>query len=132
MALAQQDGSFTPNPVIDRLRGLTAHIPGFSVHARLVVSTFAEVATGMVEDTEDLRDALAARLDDPDAETRLEAVHGLALRGDPRAVEPALELLAAAERSEGDGMWRRLELRETAQRLAAQTGDERFAPYLPA
>ncbi|MEK6309354.1 MAG: AAA family ATPase [Curtobacterium sp.] len=63
VALAQQDGSFTPNPVIDRLRGLTAHIPGFSVHARLVVSTFAEVATGMVEDTGDLShpvlDALA-------------------------------------------------------------------------
>ncbi len=39
VALAQQDGSFTPNPVIDRLRGLTAHLPGFSVHARLVVST---------------------------------------------------------------------------------------------
>ncbi|WNY35228.1 hypothetical protein Q9Q99_10020 [Curtobacterium flaccumfaciens] len=63
VALAQQDGSFTPNPVIDRLRGLTAHIPGFSVHARLVVSAFAEVATGMVEDTGDLShpvlDALA-------------------------------------------------------------------------
>ncbi len=63
VALAQQDGSFTPNPVIDRLRGLTAHIPGFSVHARLVVSTFAEVASGMVEDTGDLShpvlDALA-------------------------------------------------------------------------
>ncbi|WP_372454460.1 AAA family ATPase [Curtobacterium oceanosedimentum] len=63
VALAQQDGSFTPNPVIDRLRGLTAHIPGFSVYARLVVSTFAEVATGMVEDTGDLShpvlDALA-------------------------------------------------------------------------
>ena len=29
-----------------------------------------------------LRDALAARLDDPDEDTRLEAVHGLALRGD--------------------------------------------------
>ncbi|KQO63867.1 ATP-binding protein [Curtobacterium sp. Leaf261] len=63
VALAQQDGSFTPNPVIDRLRGLTAHIEHFSVHPRLVVSTFAEVATGMVEDTRDLThpvlDALA-------------------------------------------------------------------------
>jgi hypothetical protein len=29
-------------------------------------------------------------------------------------------------------LWRRMELRETAQRLAAQTGDERFDPYLPA
>jgi len=63
VALAQQDGSFTPNPVIDRLRGLTAHLEHFSVHPRLVVSTFAEVATGMVEDTADLShpilDALA-------------------------------------------------------------------------
>ena len=97
------------------------------------VRDWATFALGMLasEDTEDLREALVARLDDPDAETRLEAVHGLALRGDPRAVEPALELLAAAAESEGDGMWRRLELRETAQRLAAQTGDERFGPYLP-
>ena len=98
------------------------------------VRDWATFALGMLasEDTEDLREALVARLDDPDAETRLEAVHGLALRGDPRAVEPALELLAAAARSEGGGMWRRMELRETAQRLAAQTGDERFEPYLPA
>ena len=63
IALAQQDGSFTPNPVIDRLRGLTAHLEHFSVHPRLVVSTFAEVATAMVDDTRSLAhpilDALA-------------------------------------------------------------------------
>jgi hypothetical protein len=49
--------------VIDRLRGLTAHLKYFSVHPRLVVSTFAEVATGMVEDATELShpilDALA-------------------------------------------------------------------------
>jgi methionyl-tRNA formyltransferase len=98
------------------------------------VRDWATFALGMLasQDTEQLREALAARLGDPDPETRLEAVHGLALRGDLRAVEPALELLAAAAESEGDGMWRRMELRETAQRLAAQTGDERFSRYLPA
>jgi hypothetical protein len=97
------------------------------------VRDWATFALGMLasEDTQDLREALVARLDDPDPETRLEAVHGLAVRGDQRAVEPALELLAAAEESDEDGMWRRMELRETAQRLAAQTGDERFRPYLP-
>ena len=97
------------------------------------VRDWATFALGMLasEDSQDLREALVARLDDPDPETRLEAVHGLAIRGDRRAVEPALELLAAAAETEGDGMWRRLELRETAQRLAAQTGDERFGPYLP-
>jgi len=97
------------------------------------VRDWATFALGVLaaEDTEALREALAARLGDPDHETRLEAVHGLALRGDRRAVEPALELLAAAAASEGDGMWRRMALRETAQRLAAQTGDERFSRYLP-
>jgi HEAT repeat protein len=97
------------------------------------VRDWATFALGMLSahDTQELREALAERLGDADPETRLEAVHGLAVRGDTRAVEPALELLAAAARSEGDGMWRRLELRETAQRLAAQTGDERFEQYLP-
>jgi methionyl-tRNA formyltransferase len=97
------------------------------------VRDWATFALGMLapQDTAELREALAARLADPDPETRLEAVHGLAVRGDQRAVEPALELLAAAAESDG-GLWRRMELRETAQRLAAQTGDERFDPYLPA
>ena len=97
------------------------------------VRDWATFALGMLasQDTVELREALAARLGDPDPETRLEAVHGLALRGDVRAVEPALELLATAASSEDGGMWRRMELRETAQRLAAQTGDERFQPYLP-
>jgi methionyl-tRNA formyltransferase len=100
---------------------------------RSEVRDWATFALGMLasQDTAELREALAARLGDKDAETRLEAVHGLALRGDLRAVEPALELLATAAGSDGD-MWRRMELRETAQRLAAQTGDERFDPYLPA
>jgi methionyl-tRNA formyltransferase len=99
---------------------------------RSEVRDWATFALGMLasQDTVELREALAARLGDPDPETRLEAVHGLALRGDLRAVEPALELLATAAGSDGD-MWRRMELRETAERLAAQTGDERFNPYLP-
>jgi methionyl-tRNA formyltransferase len=61
------------------------------------------------QDTPELREALVARLGDPHAQTRLEAVHGLALRGDKRAVEAALELLATAE-----------------------DGEPRFEPYLPA
>jgi hypothetical protein len=63
VALADREGSFTPNPVIDRLRGLTAHLDGFSVQPRLIVSTFAEVSAAMVEDAHDLThpvlDALA-------------------------------------------------------------------------
>lgn len=63
VALADREGSFTPNPVIDRLRGLTAHLDGFTVQPRLVVSSFADVATDMVEDARELShpvlDALA-------------------------------------------------------------------------
>jgi len=36
-------------------------------------------------DTPEVRDALAARLDDPDPDTRSEAIAGLELRSDPRA-----------------------------------------------
>jgi methionyl-tRNA formyltransferase len=82
------------------------------------------------QDSPALREALAARLEDPDPEARIEAVHGLALRADARAVEPALALLAAGE--PGGSLWTRHALEEAAIRLAAMTGDPRFAPYLPA
>ncbi|MET4782441.1 hypothetical protein ABIB56_002448 [Glaciihabitans sp. UYNi722] len=63
VALAEEDGSFKPNPVIDRLRGLTSHLDWFNVLPRLVVSSFADVATAMHADTAELEhpilDALA-------------------------------------------------------------------------
>ncbi|HZM75472.1 MAG TPA: HEAT repeat domain-containing protein [Candidatus Limnocylindrales bacterium] len=43
------------------------------------------------QDFPELREALAARTDDPDLETRAEALHGLATRGDRRALGPLLE-----------------------------------------
>lgn len=49
-SLAYQDGLFQPQPVIDRLRALTSHVETFSVKARLVVSTFADVAGPMARD----------------------------------------------------------------------------------
>ena len=62
-ALADSDGSFKPNPVIDRLRGLTSHLEWFNVQPRLVVSSFADVAPRMVADAASLEhpilDALA-------------------------------------------------------------------------
>ncbi|HZB75798.1 MAG TPA: formyltransferase family protein [Solirubrobacteraceae bacterium] len=91
-------------------------------------ATFA-LGTLAPHDSPALRDALAARLQDPGTETRVEAVHGLALRGDARPVETALELLRA---DEPGSLWTRHALVEAAVRLAAATGDERFAPFLPA
>jgi len=54
VALTDDDGTFKPNPVIDRLRGLTSHLEWFNVSPRLVVSTFADVANSMVADVADL------------------------------------------------------------------------------
>jgi HEAT repeat protein len=80
------------------------------------------------QDSPELREALVARLEDAGEEARIEAVHGLALREDPRAVDAALALLGEdAPRS----LWSRHALVEAAVRLAALTGDARFAPYLP-
>lgn len=49
-SLAQADGVFKPQPVIDHLRAATRHIDSFSVRPRLVVSTFAEVGPAMAGD----------------------------------------------------------------------------------
>lgn len=50
VALAITNGAFKPQPVIDRLRGLTSHLPWFQVAPRLVVSSFAEVGPEMAAD----------------------------------------------------------------------------------
>jgi hypothetical protein len=63
VALTDDDGTFKPNPVIDRLRGLTSHLDWFKVSPRLIVSSFADVSTGMLADAAHLEhpvlDALA-------------------------------------------------------------------------
>ncbi len=63
VALSDADGSFKPNAVIDQLRALTGHLSDFSVQPRLVVSSFAGVASQLVADAFDLEhpvlDALA-------------------------------------------------------------------------
>ncbi|HEY0249579.1 MAG TPA: AAA family ATPase [Gryllotalpicola sp.] len=57
VALALASGAFKPQPVIDRLRAATAQLAWFTVHPRLVASSFADVAGSMVAD--------AARLQHP-------------------------------------------------------------------
>ena len=46
VALALTNGVFKPQPVIDRLRGLTSHLAWFNVLPRLVASSFADVGQG--------------------------------------------------------------------------------------
>ncbi|MFT4214460.1 MAG: AAA family ATPase [Microbacterium sp.] len=52
--LAYDAGVFKPQPVIDHLRALTAHVDSFTVQPRLVVSTFADVSSQMTRDAADL------------------------------------------------------------------------------
>lgn len=97
-------------------------------------ATFA-LGTLSPRNTPGLREALAARLADEDGDTRIEAVHGLALRGDERAREAALELLSDAAPEEdarpADTIWKRHALQQATIRLAALTGDPRFRAHLP-
>src|SRR3954469_18714842 len=130
-------GHLRDERAIDRLAALASHaspevrravvhgLMGYederAVHALILltedsdptVRDWATFALGVQieQDTSELREALAARLTDDDANTRDEAIRGLAVRGDTRAVEPAL----AAEPSP--------EIEEAIERLAAATGD---------
>jgi methionyl-tRNA formyltransferase len=99
-------------------------------------ATFA-LGTLSPKDTDALRDALAARLDDSDDDTRIEAVHGLALRGDARALDAVLDLLGEVGPHDDGGnaadtIWKRYALTQATVRLAALTGDPRLKAHLPA
>jgi methionyl-tRNA formyltransferase len=94
------------------------------------VRDWATFALGTLSelDTDALRGALLARVDDPYVPARVEAVHGLALRGDARGAEPVLAILADGD---GHGIWSSYALEEATVLLAALTGDERFREHLP-
>jgi methionyl-tRNA formyltransferase len=94
------------------------------------LATFA-LGTLASADTPALRAALAERLEDPDPETAVEAMHGLAIRGDARAAGAVLRRLETGGTGT-DPLWTRHALEEATIRLAALTGDPRFGPYLPA
>ena len=122
----------TSDAALDALIELSADPePGVRDWATFALGTLAP------QDTPALRDALAARLDDPDDDTRLEAVHGLALRGDAARVEPALDLLGEVGPHDDGGnaadtIWKRYALTQATVRLAALTGDARLKEHLPA
>ncbi len=87
--------SRSPSAVAPGDEALNALIE-LSADADAKVRDWATFALGTLAEADSpaLRDALAARLDDADEDTRMEAVHGLALRGDERAEAPARDLLA--------------------------------------
>jgi hypothetical protein len=72
-----------------------------------------------------LRDALADRLHDDDDDTRLEAVHGLATRGDERVVQPLLDILDSSSEPSDPGM-----VSEALCAIAAATADPRLLAHL--
>ncbi|MEV4514516.1 HEAT repeat domain-containing protein [Dactylosporangium sp. NPDC049525] len=74
-----------------------------------------------------LRAALLARIDDPDPETRAEAIHGLAVRGDPRAIGPLLEMLDSPV--DQDVAYN---VHEALYAIAAATGDPRLRAHVAA
>jgi HEAT repeat protein len=118
--------------VLDALVELTADPePGIRDWATFALGTLSP------QDTPTLRDALAARLGDSDDSTRIEAVHGLALRGDARALDATLDLLGEVGPHDDGGnaadtIWKRYALTQATVRLAALTGDARLKQHLPA
>jgi HEAT repeat protein len=83
-------------------------------------ATFALGTLHQDVDTPEIREALFARIRDADAETRGEALVGLARRADPRAVELIREDVRAGE--DGFGDW--------AFQAAELTGDRSLLPDL--
>jgi HEAT repeat protein len=110
------------------IHGLMGHDDDRAVHALILLSEDADpsvrdwatfsLGVQIDRDTLEVREALAARLADDDANARDEAIRGLAVRGDARAVEPAL----AADPSP--------EIEEAIKLLADTTGDPRLRERL--
>lgn len=84
-------GGLVPNDHADGIETLIAMSRDADAHVR----DWATMALAGVEaDTHRIREALAARLNDPDADTAAEAARGLAMRQDPRAAQALTRLLA--------------------------------------
>ncbi|MGS2587323.1 ankyrin repeat domain-containing protein [Streptomyces hebeiensis] len=97
-----------PDPDVRRAvaLALTGPLPGEDREAVRALTVLSRDADGSVRDravlalaevaadTYEIREALAARLNDPDPDTAAEAAGGLAARRDPRAVEALARILA--------------------------------------
>lgn len=88
VALAITNGVFKPQPVIDRLRGLTSHLPWFHVAPRLVVSSFAEVGPAMAADVTRLDHPIIDAIAGNKAARAAIARHGERVRPVPQDERP--------------------------------------------
>jgi HEAT repeat protein len=95
-----------------------------------VVRDWATFSLGVLgdADSEEIRSALAERLDDADSYTRMEAVSGLAKRGDLRALPTLLEEL----RNAAEPDWRALEAASLLLELEDEPEEWRGADYAAA
>ena len=108
-SLADDAGVFKPQPVIDHLRALTAHLPSFTVHPRLIVSTFADVATAMERDIVDLdHPVLGALTGNPAAREALTASVSSVTVIDPDQRPPAADRLLLDADSEQEAVLARI------------------------
>ncbi|MET0736610.1 MAG: AAA family ATPase, partial [Microbacterium sp.] len=118
-ARAYDDGVFTPQPIIDHLRALTASIESFTVQPRLVISSFADVGVAMQRDAADLDhpvlNALAGHPDDRDALSRRVAAPA---RANPDERPPASDMLLLDADEEQEGVLARI---TAGQSLAVHT-----------
>lgn len=111
VALALHAGAFKPQPVIDRLRELTAHLQRFNVQPRLLLSSFEEVAPDLIADAADadhpVLDAVAgdtraraalnaarARADVPSPDERPPSGDTLLLDADPEQEQVVAQIAA--------------------------------------
>lgn len=118
-ALAYDDGVFKPQPVIDRLRHVTAAIDSFTVKPRLLVSTFADVGVEMAGDAADLDhpvlNALAGHHDD---RASLIGARDVVLPASPDERPPAADTLLLDADAEQEGVLARI---VAGQSLAVHT-----------
>ncbi|WP_433674572.1 AAA family ATPase [Microbacterium gorillae] len=107
-ALAYDGGVFKPQPVIDHLRRATARIDTFSVHPRLVVSVFADVASAMSRDGSLDHPVLNALGGHQDDRARLRAARGDVVPTNPDTRAPAADTLLLDADSEQERVLARI------------------------
>ncbi|MGI6877797.1 AAA family ATPase [Microbacterium sp. gxy059] len=108
-ALAYDDGLFQPQPVIDRLRALMAHVDSFRVKARLTISAFADVGGPMARDLDAIdHPVLRALAGDAEAKQLVQAPRPAPETTSPDERSPAADTLLLDADSEQEAVLARI------------------------